>query len=250
MSGFSKTNEIYLYGDNDWSTTIKFHQVEEGEEGKYHGLPKGTNIMVFGNDEWEGGEECDMIKVTDEELKELNEGGKPKNLNNFDERLENFNTHSNEYHCNSCDYFLTEQEFDYGKGRIMYAEGEGIDEGEYRCGVCDPRCDDPDGVFPPNEESEDEEDKETHKDEVECVSCGVLFKETECTGTCATNEFGPFDKYLCEKCFTNGEVCFNCNLYFEAGMVIFCDTLEEGRCEKCWKNCGDKNCEGCLLHEE
>ena len=45
MSGFSKTNEIYLYGDNDWSTTIKFHQVEEGEEGKYHGLPKGTNIM-------------------------------------------------------------------------------------------------------------------------------------------------------------------------------------------------------------
>jgi len=182
MSGFSKTNEIYLYGDNDWSTTIKFHQVEEGEEGKYHGLPKGTNIMVFGNDEWEGGEECDMIKVTDEELKELEGGMKPKHLDNFDQRIEQY--------------------------------------------------------------------KETHKDEVECVSCGVLFKETECTGTCATNEFGPFDKYLCEKCHINGEVCFNCNLYFEAGDVIFCDTLEEGHCEKCWKNCGDKNCEGCLLHEE
>ena len=42
--------------------------------------------------------------------------------------------------CIDCDYTLTENEFDAGKGRIMFSEGEGIEDGEYRCGVCDIRA--------------------------------------------------------------------------------------------------------------
>ena len=47
--------------------------------------------------------------------------------------------------CCMCDYVMTQEDFDLGKGRIMYSEGFAIDKGEYRCGCCDIRCSDPDG---------------------------------------------------------------------------------------------------------
>jgi len=49
------------------------------------------------------------------------------------------------YCCNNCDYYLTAKDFDEGKGRIMFCEGKNINEGEYKCGVCDPRCSDEEG---------------------------------------------------------------------------------------------------------
>ena len=50
--------------------------------------------------------------------------------------------------CMDCDYELTDAQFCEGKGRVMFCADNGIGEGEYRCGVCDPRCSDPDGLFP------------------------------------------------------------------------------------------------------
>jgi hypothetical protein len=42
--------------------------------------------------------------------------------------------------CIDCDYALSDAEFQKGKGRIMFSEGDGIEKGEYRCGVCDFRA--------------------------------------------------------------------------------------------------------------
>ena len=52
-----------------------------------------------------------------------------------------------EYCCIDCDYSLSPAEFHKGKGRIMFCEGEGIEEGKYRCGVCDIRAS-ADGYWP------------------------------------------------------------------------------------------------------
>lgn len=38
--------------------------------------------------------------------------------------------------CNQCSYSLTSKEFYEGKGRIMFSEGDGIKEGEYKCDDC------------------------------------------------------------------------------------------------------------------
>ena len=38
--------------------------------------------------------------------------------------------------CNQCSYSLTSKEFYAGKGRIMFSEGDGIKEGEYKCDEC------------------------------------------------------------------------------------------------------------------
>jgi len=45
--------------------------------------------------------------------------------------------HEEETHdCNQCSYSLTSKEFYAGKGRIMFSEGDGIKEGEYKCDEC------------------------------------------------------------------------------------------------------------------
>ena len=43
--------------------------------------------------------------------------------------------------CKICGYYLTQEEFEYGKGRFMFCSGPHIEEGEFVCGVCDERCD-------------------------------------------------------------------------------------------------------------
>ena len=57
--------------------------------------------------------------------------------------------------CIDCEYKMTKTAFDAGKGRIMFSLNDG-----FRCGVCDDRCDDPEGMFPNEDldESEEEED--------------------------------------------------------------------------------------------
>ena len=50
----------------------------------------------------------------------------------YEEDQEEEETH----HCNQCSYSLTSKEFYAGKGRIMFSEGDGIKEGEYKCDEC------------------------------------------------------------------------------------------------------------------
>jgi len=53
--------------------------------------------------------------------------------------------------CVDCDYSLCEGEFNSGKGRIMFNDVN--DDGtKYRCGCCDDRVADPQGMFPDEEE--------------------------------------------------------------------------------------------------
>ena len=73
------------------------------------------------------------------------------------------------YYCIDCDYTMTRDYFDAGKGRIMFSAGKGLQDGTFRCGVCDDRCDDPEGMFPNDESKEDEEGDEPEC----CVGCGI-----------------------------------------------------------------------------
>jgi len=43
--------------------------------------------------------------------------------------------------CCTCDYTMTEQDFDAGRGRIMFSEHDNMtDDGKYVCGMCDGNC--------------------------------------------------------------------------------------------------------------
>ena len=59
-----------------------------------------------------------------------------------------------DYVCKDCGYSLNKWEFDAGKGRLMFCEGNDIEEGEYRCGRCDERCGDPEGMFPNDDDND------------------------------------------------------------------------------------------------
>jgi len=57
-------------------------------------------------------------------------------------------------YCCQCEYNISEVDFNLGKGRLMFNEGLGIKTGEFRCGICDPRCNDPDGILPDDDTNE------------------------------------------------------------------------------------------------
>ena len=61
--------------------------------------------------------------------------------------------------CDDCDYTLSKPAFEAGKGRIMFDD---LEDGKYRCGVCDDRVSDPQGIFP--DDSDDDSD--------DCPHCG------------------------------------------------------------------------------
>ena len=57
--------------------------------------------------------------------------------------------------CSDCEYTLSKSAFDSGKGRIMFDD---LEEGKFRCGVCDDRVSDPMGMFPDDEKEDSEND--------------------------------------------------------------------------------------------
>jgi hypothetical protein len=60
------------------------------------------------------------------------------------------------YFCIDCDYTLSRGDFERGKGRIMFTDVTYDDDMQARCGVCDDRVDDPQGLFPnTNSDGED-----------------------------------------------------------------------------------------------
>ena len=64
------------------------------------------------------------------------------------------------YCCEDCEYTLSSRDWDNGKGRIMFND---LKDGKFRCGVCDVRVSDPQGMFPNDEEEEVE---------ILCGGCG------------------------------------------------------------------------------
>ena len=70
--------------------------------------------------------------------------------------------------CKDCNYAMDKSDFDAGRGRVMFSSGNDIEDGEYCCGVCDERCDDPEGLM---KNEEEEEDEDVHEDGEECRYC-------------------------------------------------------------------------------
>ena len=62
--------------------------------------------------------------------------------------------------CADCEYFMTKKCFEEGKGRIMFND---LPNGQYRCGVCDDRVSDPEGIYPDTEEEDEKETAESPK---------------------------------------------------------------------------------------
>ena len=98
--------------------------------------------------------------------------------------------------CKDCDYSLTDKDFADGIGRVMWCEGPNIDEGEYRCGKCDPRDD------------EQEEDFEG--------DCNTPFSQSNPENLwrckwCNTNQylFSMADPSMCVHC--SGRLCERCD---------------------------------------
>ena len=59
--------------------------------------------------------------------------------------------------CCECDYTISQVDFDYGKGRIMYND---VDPSGtmFRCGCCDDRCSDPQGCMIDDDDSDSDSD--------------------------------------------------------------------------------------------
>ena len=51
--------------------------------------------------------------------------------------------------CENCEYTLSRYDWGWGKGRIMFND---LEDGKFRCGVCDDRVNDPQGMNPNDEE--------------------------------------------------------------------------------------------------
>jgi len=72
--------------------------------------------------------------------------------------------------CVDCDYGMSRQAFERGKGRIMFGLNvKYLKRKEYRCGCCDDRVSDPQGEFPDTDSEEDEDDEPQHDI---CCGCG------------------------------------------------------------------------------
>ena len=58
--------------------------------------------------------------------------------------------------CIDCDYYISKNRFDRGKGRIMFNDVvcEYTGRPGYRCGCCDDRVSDPEGMFPDTDSEE------------------------------------------------------------------------------------------------
>ena len=120
------------------------------------------------------------------------EDGKWEDKTNYsdwtDEEIESYNNSKYgelmgaieiEVHCIDCDYTIEKNRFDRGGGRIMFNDVVG----EYRCGVCDDRCSDPDGMFPDSETDDEEEILLT------CFKCEKKYMGVEgncCCGKCCS----------------------------------------------------------------
>ena len=95
--------------------------------------------------------------------------------------------------CEQCGYFMSKEDFDAGKGRIMFNDLKCESETGYRCGVCDDRVDDPEGMFP-NEEEEEEDEIYCHN-EKPCGYCSYIYEGCDEWGTKEENA-----KWICPKC--------------------------------------------------
>jgi hypothetical protein len=151
------------------------------------------------------------------------------------------------YYCIDCDYTMTRDDFDAGKGRIMFSAGKGLKDGTFRCGVCDDRCDDPEGMFPNDESKEDEEG-----DVIQCGKC-----ECKLINDGARNIWSPKEWDTIEDAVWTDDDAF-CKKCFDE-LVEEDDSAEDEPecCVGCGKNGkfpenrdGDMMCEWCMSDED
>ena len=79
--------------------------------------------------------------------------------------------------CVDCDYGMSKQAYERGKGRIMFGLNvKYLKRKEYRCGCCDDRVDDPEGIFPNwiGTTDSEEEDEREYTIEKQVVGMGYM----------------------------------------------------------------------------
>ena len=124
--------------------------------------------------------------------------------------------------CSECEYEMTKSDFDVGKGRIMFDD---LEEGKFRCGVCDDRVYDPQGMFP-NDTDDEEEEEETFVKWTEENFC-----DRETCYFCKTKNVVPWTD--CEDA-----VCLECSDKWEylddyCGEGYYRECYDCGACGKC-----------------
>ena len=133
--------------------------------------------------------------------------------------------------CDSCDYKMSQSDFDQGRGRLMFSDA-GIIKDLYRCGCCDDRCSDPDGVIPDEEEQKcwtcgDTDVKhKTYRDaldeyELTCDKCHRIEYPEEYEGT---------DDDRCPTCGEWYSDCVSCECPNDCKCLKLCEEENGGRC--------------------
>ena len=128
--------------------------------------------------------------------------------------------------CVDCDYSLYKGEFDAGYGRIMFNDIN-EDGTKYRCGCCDDRVADPQGMFPDDEEEL-------------CPCCGTDCVECHMEKKCSCPDK---EDYNCNHCDieTDGSESY---INHEDKTVYICGTCEETEEEE------EKTCRRCSRGEK
>ena len=83
---------IYVLSDNEtWATEGEIRRATKDDVKRWDDLTEGQHIFCVGDDfEISDGKTMTIIQITDEELEELQDGTKPRHLDNYFDRVELF----------------------------------------------------------------------------------------------------------------------------------------------------------------
>ena len=135
---FAAKNKYYpnSEGGEFWTLCEKCYKQDQEEDEDSAQFNSHEAFMLWFNENVESLEDMDddaMNSVMRKWCEEHNHDIKEDGVYNRDIPVaKEEETHD----CNQCSYSLTSKEFYAGKGRIMFSEGDGIKEGEYKCDEC------------------------------------------------------------------------------------------------------------------
>jgi len=123
-------------------------------------------INYYGYDENDDAimESIEYFEEQDEEEEEGRTHFRQLNTEEKKEEVKRLMEEGDKIRCDCCDYSISKSDFDAGKGRIMFSN-IGEHGYEYKCGICDDRCDEEGELIEVDEEEEkaDQEEEEKEK---------------------------------------------------------------------------------------
>jgi len=149
--------------------------------------------------------------------------------------------------CVDCDYGMSRQAFERGKGRIMFGLNvKYLKRKEYRCGCCDDRVSDPQGEFPDTDSEEEDEREYTIEKQVVGMGYMSFYDEEDmlsqivyCKNGCWKLKGDDTAKDLDgELCITDDDepqhdICCGCGKYDDTRPVCDCGGSHRSNCAEC-----------------